>query len=189
MIRPRSLALATALLLWTGATAAQAATWVVDPATSVLGFTGSQSGKPFDGIFTKWSAKIDYDPANPAAAKVVVTIDTASATADEPQKDEALPESDWFDVAQFPQAKFEANGFKPKGGNAFEAPSKLTIRGISKDVVLPFTLAINGDNAHAIGKLPIIRTDYGVGQGQFADGKTVALEVAVTLDIWAKKAP
>ena len=178
---------AAALLL--SASSAQAADWTLDPAKSRLGFTGSQAGSPFEGSFTRWSAKIAFDPANPAAGKAVVEIDMASATTGDRQKDESLPQSDWFDVKAFPQARFEATSFRAKGGNAFEALGSLSIRGIKKDVVLPFTLETSGTNAHAKGKLDLIRTDYGVGQGAWKAPDMVALEVAVTLDLTATAKP
>src|SRR5262249_17647897 len=103
------------------------------------------------------------------------------------QRDTALSETDWFDVKQFPEASFEATGFVAKGGNAYEAPGKLTIRGMAKDVVLPFTLAIEGDKAEAKGHLSLVRTGFGVGQGVWASREWVALDVGVDLDLVATK--
>lgn len=174
-------------LLWGGA--AQAADWAVDQAKSQLGFVGSQSGSPFEGRFTRWNARIAFDPTNPAAGKAVVEIDMTSATTGDKQKDESLPQSEWFDAKTFPQARFEATGFHAKGGNAYEAVGSLSIRGIRKDVVLPFTLDISGSTAHAKGRLDLIRTDYGVGQGPWKAADMVALEVAVTFDLTAAKVP
>ena len=182
----KALFLAAAL---SAALPAHAAEWSVDAAKSRLGFVGSQGGSPFDGHFSRWSARIDFDPANPAAAKAVVEIDMASATTGDPQKDQSLPQSDWFDVKSFPKARFEASGFKPKGGNAFEAAGTLTIRNMGKAVILPFTLDIKGNQAQAKGKLELIRTDYGIGQGEWKSGDMVALQVAVTVQIEATAKP
>ena len=166
---------------------AEAATWTVDPAKSTLAFTGSQTGEAFKGRFKTWTAAIDFDPAKPAAAHVAVAIDMASATTEEPQKDAALPEADWFAVSQFAKATFEADGFTPKGGDAYEAKGKLTLRGIAKDVTLPFTLTISGDTAHAVGTVKVLRTDFGVGQGQWANDQMVGLDVGVDVDLVATR--
>lgn len=172
-----------ALLLWSGT--ATAADWVVDPAKSRLGFVGSQAGSPFEGRFARWNAKIAFDPANPAAGKALVEIDMTSATTGDRQKDDSLPQAEWFDAKTFPQARFEATGFRAKGANAFEAVGSLSLRGMRKDVTLPFTLDIAGPVAHAKGRLDLIRTDYGVGQGPWKAADMVALEVAVTFDLTA----
>jgi cytochrome b561 len=178
--------LVPALLLFT-ALPSEAAEWQVDPGKSNLGFIGSLSGKPFDGHFKSWQADISFDPANPAAGHAKVVIDMASALTGDKQRDLALPSSDWFDVKKSPQAVFEATGFTAKGGNAYEAQGTLSIRGVQKAVVLPFTLEIPGDTAHAKGQLDIVRTDYGVGQGEWTDGSTVALKVSIVFDLTAKK--
>jgi len=179
-----------ALLLASGLAAAlpaSATDWTVDSGKSALGFTATQSGRSFEGKFKTWQAEIAFDPANPAAGHAKVTIDMASAGTADRQRDAALPESDWFDIKKFPQALFEASGFKPLGGNQYEADGTLTIRGVKKAVALPFTLEIAGDDAHAKGKLDILRTDYGVGQGEWTDASVVAFGVSINFDLTAKK--
>lgn len=180
---PRFIGLAVAALV--AASPAHAAQWKIDPAKSRLGFAGAQSGLSFSGAFKRWGGAIDFDPANPAAGHVLITIDMTSAVTGDAQKDTALPTTDWFDAKSFPQAEFEAKSFTAKGGNAFEAKGSLSIRGHSKDVVLPFTLDVSGAQAHAKGKLEILRTDWGVGQGEYATGQYVALPVTVDFDLSA----
>lgn len=178
-----------AAALFVAPASAWAAHWTVDPAKSTLGFSGTQTGTPFSGHFTKFDANIDFDPAHPEAGHASVVIDMASAVTGDTQRDESLPQADWFDVKDFPKADFEATGFRSKGDNDYEAVGTLTIRGLKKDVVLPFTLDVNGDIAAAKGKLTLVRSDYGIGQGAWATGQWVALEVDVNVDLTAKKAP
>ena len=181
----KRLALLAALSLL--ATPALAADWAVDVPHSHLGFSGVQNGAPFQGRFDKWSAQIAFDPAHPDAGHAKVTIDLASARTGDSQRDSALTQAEWFDVKGFPQATFEATGFTAKGGDVYEAPGTLTIRGIGKTVVLPFTLAVNDDKASVKGHLALVRTGFGVGQGVWATGEWVALEVGVDVDLIATK--
>ncbi|TWB70891.1 YceI-like domain-containing protein [Nitrospirillum amazonense] len=169
---------------------AGAATWTVDKEESVLGFIGKQSGKEFTGRFGRWNAAIDFDPADPAASHAKVTIAMGSATIGDAEKDQALPGEDWFNIQAFPDAVFEATTFRAKGGNQYDAVGTLTIRGIRKDVVLPFTLDITDGKAHAVGRLDLVRTDYDVGgHGLFSKGRTVDLNVAVVVDLMATAQP
>ena len=161
--------------------------WNVDAAKSKLGFVGTQSGAAFQGNFSHWNAKIDFDPKNPAAASVLITIDMASAGTGDKQKDMSLTQAEWFDTQHFPNAVFEAKGFRSKGGNAFETTGSLTIRGHGKEVVLPFNLDVSDMIAHATGRLSLIRTDYGVGQGAWVTGEYVATDVAVVFDVVASR--
>lgn len=193
---PRSIGLGVALtagltlaLSWAVPAQAAAVHWQIDPAKSQLGFAGSQSGMAFSGQFKRWSGSIDFDPANPAAGHALIEIDMGSVATGDAQKDGALPQSDWFDVKAFPKAQFEAKSFTSKGGNAYEARGALTIRGHAKEVILPFTLDVSGNHAHAKGHLELVRTEWGVGQGEYASGQYVALPVSVTFDLTASSAP
>ena len=188
MTTPTLAAAAAALLIGLSG-AARAATWTVDTARSKLGFTGQQTGAPFTGRFKTWAAAIDFDPAHPEAGHVTATVDVATAATDDPQKDEALPTPDWFDAAQFTTARFDATGFAPRGGDRYETTGKLTLRGVSRDVVLPFTLTIAGDQAHAVGHARLVRTAFGVGQGSWSTADYVALDVDVDLDLVATRQP
>jgi len=181
----RSLAVAAAMLA-AASVSAKAATWTIDTANSHLGFTGSENGSAFTGSFGKFSGTIVFDPADPSAGHADVTIATASATTGDQQKDGALPDSDWFAVDKYPQAHFVATGFKASG-SGYEALGTLTIRGVAKPVVLPFTLALTGGTAKADGTVPLIRTDFGVGQGAWSTAQYVALQVVVSFKIVAEK--
>ncbi|TGD98610.1 YceI family protein [Methylobacterium nonmethylotrophicum] len=177
--------LALALGLFAAPMTARAADWTVDPAKSRIGFSGTQVGVPFKGRFTRYDAQISFDPQKPEAGKAVVLIDLTSAETGDRQRDEALPQSDWFDAGKAKQARFEATRFVPKGGDAYDAVGTLTIRGMRKDVTLPFKLTVSGGTARAVGHLDLVRTDYGVGQGSWANGSMVALEVGVDIDVTA----
>ena len=61
----------------------------------------------------------------------------------------------------------------------------MTLRGVAHPLTLPFTVEIDGTKAHAKGHAAIVRTDYGVGQGDWASDQWVALEVDVTFDVTA----
>ncbi len=182
----RSLVVAAAMLAG-ASVSAEAASWTIDTAKSHLGFTGSENGSAFSGHFGTFSGTILFDPANPAAAHADVTIATGSATTGDQQKDGALPDSDWFAADKYPQAHFVATGFKPTSGGAYAAMGTLTIRGITKPLTLPFTLAISGNTAKADGTVQLIRTDFGVGQGAWSTAQYVALQVSVSFDIVAEK--
>ena len=182
----RSLVFGAAMLAG-ASVSAEAATWTIDTSKSHLGFSGSENGSPFSGRFGKFAGTIVFDPANPAAGHADVTIDTGSAATGDQQKDGALPGSDWFAVDKFPQAHFVATSFKPNGAGAYEAVGSLTIRGVTKSMTLPFTLAITGGTAKADGSVQLIRTDFGVGQGAWSTAQYVALQVSVSFDILADK--
>ena len=190
-LRPPRLFLAAICLAPWLATAAAADTtsWKLDPTKSRLGFSGTQTGTKFEGSFTRYSAAIVFDPDHLDSSHITVSVDLASAATGDTQRDTALPGTDWFDIADFPQAKFDTTTIQSRGAGAYEAAGVLTLRGVSHPLVLPFTLEITGAVAHASGHVQLARTAFGVGQGPWATGQWVALDVGVDIDIIAARDP
>ena len=160
--------------------------WTVDTGASRIEFTGSQTGKEFTGTFSAFDIEIVFDPDNLGASRIKATIDTASASTGDRQRDDALPSADWFAASTYPAAVFESTDIRATGGG-YAANGKLTIRGISKDIALPFTLDISGDKATADGSLTLLRTDFGVGQGEFSTGEWVGLDVKIVIHVEATR--
>lgn len=168
--------------------------WVVDAAQSTLSFTAQQGDAAFHGGFRKFTPEIMFDPQDLAHSHIVVTVATASAFSDSAERDEALPEATWFDVKKFPQAQFVTTSIKAVGSDKaglenYVAEGDLTIRGISKKISLPFWLKAEGTAMHAKGETVILRQDFGVGQGDFANDSWIKYEVKVGIDIVATKSP
>jgi polyisoprenoid-binding protein YceI len=163
----------------------QAAEWKVLPG-SALTFTGDQAGQNFTGRFSRFDAKISLDPQKLADAKIVVTVNVASAATGDKQRDIALPDKDWFDSAAFPQARFESRQVT-RTASGYEAVGDLTLRGVAKEIHLPFTLAIDGRKAEAKGHADLKRDAFGVGQGQWASDQWVSFNVGVDFDLKAEK--
>ena len=179
-------ALALAALLAT--TPASAAHWTVDAARSKLGFTVSWSGQPFNATFKSWKANIDFDPADLAHSQADVTIDIASETSDDAETDEGVKGAQGFQASQFATARFQTMSIAHKSGNDYIAQGKLTLRGVTKQVALPFTLTIAGNGAHMVGSTQVSRMDFGVGQGgDFSKPAPVAYQVTIKVDLTAVK--
>jgi polyisoprenoid-binding protein YceI len=170
------------------ATPAPVPVWKIDKAASRVGFTGATNGQAFKGGFRKWDAFIRFDPKRLDDSRVNVLIDTASAFTGDPSRDQALPTADWLAVSTFPRAIFSADTFKALGGGRYQAIGTLAIRNVRRPVVLPFTLAMKDDKAVMHGVLTIDRTTFGVGQGQFATGDTVATAVKIEVSVSATRA-
>jgi polyisoprenoid-binding protein YceI len=173
----RTLVLAAPLLLAVPLAFAQQK---VVPAQSEIGFTSKQMGVPVDGKFRKWDANISFDPKKPEAGSVSFTIDTGSASFGSPETDAEVPKAAWFNAVKFPQATFQSSSLKAVGGGKFEVAGKLTIKGSTKDVVVPVALAQgSGGVTVATGAFTIKRLDFKIGEGEWADTSMVANDVQV----------
>jgi polyisoprenoid-binding protein YceI len=159
----------------------------VDYAKSHLGFQVQWSGEAFNATFKSWKADITFDPADLAHAHAVVTVDLASEASDASDNDEGLKGPEGFRVAKFPSAVFETTGFTSKGGNAYVATGTLSLHGAKRPVTLPFVLTITGNQAHMTGKTAVLRTDFGLGTGDWAGETPIAHQVFITIDLTATK--
>jgi polyisoprenoid-binding protein YceI len=151
----------------------------LNPAQSEVGFQFKQMGVPVDGKFTKFDAQVSFDAAKLDTSKVNFTVDIASATLGDKATDAELPKAPWFNTAKFPQATFASSSIKALGAGKFEVAGKLSIKGVSQDVVIPVAMTQAGAVTTAVGTFPMKRLTYKIGEGEWADTSMVADPVQV----------
>jgi len=149
------------------------------PAQSEIVFVSKQMGVPVEGRFRKFDAQVAFDPAKPATSKIAFTVDVASASLGSREADAELPKAVWFNTAKFPQATFQSSTVKALGGGKFEVAGKLSIKGVSTDLVVPVALAQTGANTTATGAFAIKRLSFKIGENEWADTSMVADDVQV----------
>jgi polyisoprenoid-binding protein YceI len=152
-------------------------------AQSSIGFIARQMGVPIEGHFKKFDGQISFDTAKPASSKVAFTVEIASATLGAPETDAELPKSDWFNTAKFPHASFASAAVKPLGAGKYEVTGKLTIKGQTREVVVPVTMTQTGAVTLAVGVLPIKRLAFKIGENEWADTSMVADDVQIKFKI------
>lgn len=159
------------------------------PEKSELRFSGKQMNVAQDGKFKKFTAKLNLDVKKPEASRAELLIDLNSIDLGSAEADEEVKRPSWFDVAKHPQAKFISTSVKAGAGGKFEMSGKLTIKGITKDVVVPFTMKEAGGATTAEGAIEVKRLDFKIGDGAWADLETVANEVKIQFRLVASGAP
>ena len=163
--------------------------WKVDKAASSLGFASSMAGERFTGQFRRWDADIRFDPAQLAASSVTATIDVASVTTANADRDQALPTPTFFNAPAFPRATFVAKGFTATGPGRYQTTGVLTLRGVAKPLTLPFTLAATGTQARMTSVVAINRLAFGVGQGEWKATDAIPAAVTINIALTARRAP
>ena len=149
------------------------------PAQSELAFTTRQMGVPVDGKFKRFDAQVAFDPKQPETAKIALAIDLASVAIGTAETEAEIAKPDWFNTKLFPQATFQSTTVKPLGAGRFEVSGKLALKGLSRDLVVPVTLAQTGANTTASGAFVIKRLDFRIGDGDWKDTSMVANDVQV----------
>ncbi|CAM2836954.1 polyprenyl-pyrophosphate binding protein [Legionella steigerwaltii] len=125
----------------------------------------------FSTQYGKWYAtgKLILDKDNPSQSKVDVKIDVANMVTGIPELDKHLKSKLFFDTEHFPTATFVSNKVTPQGNNKATVDGTLTLRGVSKPVVLDVTLNKEGmnpiTNKMSVGftaMTSIKRSDFGI---------------------------
>jgi polyisoprenoid-binding protein YceI len=152
---------------------------------SRIAFGYQQMGVSMDGAFKEFSSQLRFDPAAPQAASATIEVELASIDTGSDEGDEEAARKTWFNTKDFPTARFESTGVKALGGNKYEVAGKLTIKGTTRDVVVPATFAEQGKAGVFEGSLTIKRGDFSVGEGAWKAFDVVANDVVIKFRISA----
>lgn len=175
----------SALVLTAGALlpASAGAVLKADPATSSVLVVLKQLNVPVQAKFNKFSAQIDYDAAHFKTARATVEIDVASFDLGDPDYNKEVLRREWFDAARFPKATFVSTAIAGNGAGRLTVSGKLTIKGKTADVSFPMTVTQQGNRQIFDGALPISRTLFKIGEGEWRDTSVVADEVVIRFHV------
>jgi polyisoprenoid-binding protein YceI len=159
----------------------------VDAGKSTIVATSKQMNVPVDGTFKKFNAQLTFDPAKPAAGSANLSIDTGSYDLGDNEYNKQVRGKEWFDSTTFPTATFVSSAIAPAGGSQYKVTGKLTIKGKSQVVTVPVSITQQGATQVFDGALPIRRTQFDVGTGDWKDTSVVADDVVIKFHIVAAK--
>lgn len=184
----KTLALAAALFATSLSTPAVAApqSYQFDKAhTHILFFIDHLGFSKMVGQFRGFDGTLDFDPADPAASSVSVSIQVASVATDVEKLDEHLRKPDFFDAEKFPTMTFASTSVAAAGEGKLKVVGNLTLLGVTKPVTLDVT--VNKAGPHPFTKAPaagfsitgsIKRSDFGMNfmQGMLGDEVAIRIE-------------
>ena len=187
---PPALRVALLATLVSAASAAPAATppvhFTQDLAKSTLEYVFVQAGAKNSGAFKKYSVTLDFAADNLATSKLDVVVDMTSLDTGDKERDDTLRGADLFSIAKFPQARFTSAQIV-KTASGYDAVGKLTLRGITRDTHVPFTLRSATEQGKTVnyltGKTAIKRLDFGVGQGDWKSTEWVGDDVGISYSV------
>lgn len=114
-------------------------TFQVDKAHSEAVFQVRHLITKVRGRFSEFEGAIQFDESAPERSSVTFTIQTASIDTNQADRDTHLRSDDFFAVERFPSLTFVSTKMTKKGDQAFDVEGDLTIRDVTKRVVLPVT--------------------------------------------------
>ncbi|HMS70279.1 MAG: YceI family protein [Saprospiraceae bacterium] len=145
--------------------------WTMDKSHSKMTFTVTHLAmSEVDGVFKDFDFKITSSKEDFSDAVFEATADLKTLSTNNSMRDGHLQKDDMFDTEKHPTLTFKSTSIKPAGAKKFKLMGDLTMKGITKPVVLDLTLIGTGENQRS--KKPMAgfkvtgtvkRTDFGVG--------------------------
>ncbi len=171
---------------------AQLTKWAIDSDHAAAEFKVRHLGiSNVRGSFHGIKGEVVGDEADISQTKVNATIDVRTLDTGIEKRDHHLKSPDFFDVEKFPLMKFESTKMSRKADGKIEMRGKLTIHGVTKDVVLAVeepTAAIKnpaGKISRGLSATTTInRKDFGLMWDKVTEGVSVVGDmITIGLDI------
>lgn len=146
---------------------------------ATITFQIKNAGFAVQGSFSGLEATVQLDPAHPEQAHVRATVPVSSIQTGIALRDKHLQKPDYFDAERFPLLTLESKAVRRTGAGQFEGVFTLTMKGIAREVKLPFTLSAANELR---GTLLVNRLDFGIGKKSLvlADEVTVIIDAKLT---------
>lgn len=169
-------------------------TWDIDATHSIAEFSVKHMMvSTVKGRFNTLEGAVEIDEENPLASSVKATIDVASITTNEAQRDAHLRSDDFFNAEKFPKITFASKRVERVDAENYRVVGDLTIRDVTKEVVLD--TEFEGQVRDPYGKqragftatTQVSRGDFGVNFNGLLEtgGVIVSDKVKITLHIEA----
>lgn len=154
--------------------------WVLEKSTSNVGFSITHlKVSTVDGSFGVYEAKLTSSKKDFSDAVIEFSADVTSVNTNSKSRDNHLKKDEFFDAAKYPKITFKSTSVK-KSGQAYKISGNLTIKGVTKPVVLNATLKLASDAKSVEIKADgeINRIDFGVGTSGASLNDEVTLKVS-----------
>ncbi len=169
--------------------------WKVDKDHASVSFEINHFFTPVKARFLEFSGKFKLDGEDLTnSPSFEFTVQVPSVATDKTKRDNHLQSKDFFNAKQWPQIRFVGDRVVKTGENTYKAIGELTIRDVTKDYEVPFTVLGLKEVKTMMGssevmgvrvKTELNRTDFGVGTGSWAAtavvGDTVGIDILMEL--------
>lgn len=111
--------------------------WQIDQAHSEIQFSARHMMiSKVRGSFESFEGSVDFDPENLTSGSVEIEIDAASINTRNEDRDNHLRSPDFLNAADYPKLIFKSTQVEQIDANSGKLHGDLTIRGVTKPVVL-----------------------------------------------------
>ena len=190
----KTLSLGLAAALTTTFALAAPVDYKIDPTHTATVFSWNHLGFLTPSAnFTDIQGVIKVDNTQPANSSVEVAIPLSSINSSVAALDKEFQAEAWFNAAKYPNITFKSTKVETKDKKHFKITGDLTVKGITKPVVLYAVL--NGQGKHPMLKVPAIgfnattsfnRSDFGLGSYVPMVGDKITVNITAEATVRSK---
>ena len=190
----KTLSLGLAAALTTTFALAAPVDYKIDPTHTATVFSWNHLGFSTPSAnFTDIQGVIKVDNTQPANSSVEVAIPLSSINSSVAALDKEFRAKAWFNAAKYPNITFKSTKVETKDKKHFKITGDLTVKGITKPVVLYAVL--NGQGKHPMLKVPAIgfnattsfnRSDFGLGSYVPMVGDKITVNITTEATVRSK---
>lgn len=170
--------------------------WKIDPVHTSIYFSIHHIFATVRGKFDDFSGTLIFDPKDHMVSRCDMDVKTDSIDTGNQQRDNDLRSKRFFDTSDYPLMTFRTRKVRHIKANRYEISGSLTVKGVTKDVTIPFRFLGVKDNplkpktwvAGFEARFTIKRLAYHVGTGQFFKMGAIGNDVEVVVTMEAAKA-
>lgn len=180
-------------LLLLGQTQVMAQEWKIDPIHTGILFEIKHIYSTVRGHFSDFTGDVFFDPDNLGKSKFDFVVKVDSINTSNGKRDTHLRSDDFFAASKYPVMTFKSSRVSHAGGNKYNLEGKMTIKDVTKDMVLEFIYWGQKENPFRKNEMVtgfdtrfnINRLDFHVGDGKFYNMGVVGKDVDILITIEA----
>jgi len=156
--------------------------WSVIPERSTITMSVRAFGMTQTGRFSRWSSDIRFDPDEPSAAEVAISVRADSLSMRQPAVTRRAVGPGFLDAERYPSIRFQLRSLEPVSPGRYTARANVTVKERTRPVVFPVSLTLSEGVARMSGGFVLDRKAYGIGGESSIDGligRDVRVDVAL----------
>jgi len=163
--------------------------YTLDPAHTRVGFVARHAMvTKVRGSFEEYAGTAHLDFQDPTKSTASVTIQVASITTNQKQRDEHLRTSDFFDAPTYPEITFTSTKAEVVGDDTYRLTGDLTIKDVTKPVSIDFEFTGAAKDPYGNirvgfdGSTTVKRSDWGISWNAALETGGVMVSDKITLE-------
>lgn len=139
-------------------------------------YTIEFKGGKVEGIFRGLNSTVVLDAAHPENSKINTTVDVSTINTGNGMMNKHALSERALNGKQFKTITFESSSVTKKD-DKYNATGKLTMKGVTKSITIPFGFSENGSQGKLSGSFTVDPSEYGIKRAGTPDKVTITLNI------------